>query len=85
MDAGLSPETAQERVGGSDILGKEEGHPGAAVGMGVGSNENVEELAKTLKAIVGVVEHGIFWAGDRKPVVAYFGMTDGSVKILGGH
>ena len=80
----LSPtETGHERVGGSDVLGKEEGHEGAAVGMGVGANENVEELAKCLKAIVGVVEHGIFWQGDRKPLMAYFGMEDGSVAVRG--
>ncbi|KAA8913245.1 ribose-5-phosphate isomerase [Sphaerosporella brunnea] len=35
----------------------------------------------TLKSIVGVVEHGIFWAGDRKPVTAYFGMEDGTVSV----
>ena len=81
VDAGLSPDTGHERVGGSDVLGKEEGHPGAAVGMGLGANENVEELARTLKNIVGVVEHGIFWMGDRKPVMAYFGMEDGSVAV----
>ncbi|CCX06479.1 ribose-5-phosphate isomerase [Pyronema domesticum] len=80
VDAGLG-----ERVGGSDVLGKEEGHPGAAVGMGVGANEHVEELAKTLKSIVGVVEHGIFWGGDKKPVMAYFGMEDGSVAVRGHH
>lgn len=49
--------------------------------MGVGANENVEELAKALKGIVGVVEHGIFWAGDKKPIMAYFGMEDGSVSV----
>ncbi|KAI5787148.1 ribose 5-phosphate isomerase A [Geopyxis carbonaria] len=85
VDAGLTAETGAERVGGSDILGKEEGHPGAAVGMGLGVNENVEELARALKAIVGVVEHGIFWAGDRKAAMAYFGMEDGSVSVRGGH
>jgi ribose 5-phosphate isomerase A len=78
----LSP-SGHERVGGSNVLGKEEGHPGAAVGMGLGSNDNVEELARTLKSIVGVVEHGIFWAGDRKPVMAYFGMEDGTVTVRG--
>ncbi|KAF8245852.1 ribose 5-phosphate isomerase [Wilcoxina mikolae CBS 423.85] len=83
VDAGLSPDTGHERVGGSDVLGKEEGHPGAAVGMGLGANENVEELARTLKGVVGVVEHGIFWAGDRKPVMAYFGMEDGTVAVRG--
>ncbi|KAL7274349.1 ribose-5-phosphate isomerase rki1 [Rhizina undulata] len=83
VDAGA--QSGGERVGGSDILGKEEGHPGAAVGMGVGTNEKVEELAKVLKGIVGVVEHGIFWAGDRKPIMAYFGMKDGSVKVRGSH
>jgi len=81
VDAGLSKGTGAERVGGSDVLGKEEGHPGAAVGMGVGANDNVEELAKALKSILGVVEHGIFWAGDRKPIMAYFGMEDGSVAV----
>jgi ribose 5-phosphate isomerase A len=85
VDAGLSPETGAERVGGSDVLGKEEGHPGAAVGMGLGANENVEELAKTLKSIVGVVEHGIFWAGDKKPSIAYFGMDDGTVAVRPSH
>lgn len=87
VDAGLNPDTGHERVGGSNVLGKEEGHPGAAVGMGLGSNENVEEMARTLKSIVGVVEHGIFWSGDRKPVMAYFGMEDGSVNVRGniGH
>ncbi|RPA99512.1 hypothetical protein L873DRAFT_1767181 [Choiromyces venosus 120613-1] len=74
-------ERGGERVGGMDILGKEEGHPGAAVGMGVGSNEKVEGLAKALKGMVGVVEHGIFWSGDRKPIVAYFGMEDGRVEL----
>jgi ribose 5-phosphate isomerase A len=83
VDAGLSPDTGHERVGGSDVLGKEEGHPGAAVGMGLGANDNVEELARTLKGVVGVVEHGIFWAGDRKPVMAYFGMEDGTVAVRG--
>ncbi|KAG0642558.1 ribose 5-phosphate isomerase A-domain-containing protein [Tuber brumale] len=76
-------ERGGERVGGMDILGKEGGHPGAAVGMGVGSNEKVEELARALKSIVGVVEHGIFWNGDRKPAVAYFGMEDGRVETRG--
>ncbi|KAI5852265.1 ribose 5-phosphate isomerase A [Tricharina praecox] len=87
VDTGLNPDTGHERVGGSNVLGKEEGHPGAAVGMGLGSNENVEEMARTLKSIVGVVEHGIFWSGDRKPVMAYFGMEDGSVAVRGnmGH
>jgi ribose 5-phosphate isomerase A len=49
--------------------------------MGVGSNDKVEELARALNSIVGVVEHGIFWSGDRKPVVAYFGMEDGRVEF----
>lgn len=70
------------RAGGSELLGKEGGHPGAAVGMGVGGNEEVGELAKVLKGIVGVVEHGIFWAGDKKPAIAYFGMEDGQTKVL---
>lgn len=81
VDAGLTVETGPERVAGSSILGKEEGHPGASIGMGVGANENVEELARVLKGIVGVVEHGIFWAGDKKPVMAYFGMEDGTVSV----
>lgn len=80
VDAGAI-ERGGERVGGVDILGKEGGHPGAAVGMGVGSNEKVEELARALKSIVGVVEHGIFWSGDRRPIVAYFGMEDGRVEV----
>jgi len=81
VDAGLTAETGPERVAGSSILGKEEGHPGASMGMGVGANENVEELARALKGIVGVVEHGIFWAGDKKPIMAYFGMEDGTVSV----
>lgn len=48
-------------------------------GAGIGENAAVERLAAEIKKIVGVVEHGIFWAGDVKPVVAYFGMEDGSV------
>lgn len=69
-----------ERVGGLELLGKEGGHPGAAVGMGVGGNEKVEDLARVLKGIVGVVDHGVFWSGDRKPLMAYFGMEDGKVE-----
>lgn len=69
-----------ERVGGLELLGKEGGHPGAAVGMGVGANEKVEDLARVLKGIVGVVDHGVFWSGDRKPLMAYFGMEDGKVE-----
>ena len=46
---------------------------------GVGSSEKVEALARGMKSLVGVVEHGIFWSGDKKPVVAYFGMEDGTV------
>jgi ribose 5-phosphate isomerase A len=79
VDAG-AVERGGERVSGIDILGKEGGHPGAAVGMGVGGNEKVEELARVLTNIVGVVEHGIFWSGDKKPVMAYFGMEDGRVE-----
>lgn len=79
IDAG-AVQRGGERVGGLELLGKEGGHPGAAVGMGVGGNGKVEELAKVLKGIVGVVEHGVFWAGDRKPVMAYFGMEDGKVE-----
>lgn len=79
LDAG-AVQMGGERVGGLDILGKEGGHPGAAVGMGVGGNEKVEELARILKNIVGVVEHGVFWSGDKKPVMAYFGMEDGKVE-----
>ncbi|KAF8464112.1 ribose 5-phosphate isomerase A-domain-containing protein [Kalaharituber pfeilii] len=52
---------------------------GIVTGGGVGPNEAVEALAKSIKSIVGVVEHGIFWAGDRKPIVAYFGMQNGEV------
>lgn len=85
VDAGLTAETGPERVAGSSILGKEEGHPGSSIGMGLGANENVEELARTLKSIVGVVEHGIFWAGDKKPVMVYFGMEDGSVSVRQQH
>lgn len=69
-----------ERVGGLELLGKEGGHPGAAVGMGVGANEKVEDLARVLKGIVGVVDHGVFWSGDRKPLMAYFGMENGKVE-----
>ena len=54
------------------------------IGGGVGKNEDVEELAKTIKGLVGVVEHGIFWAMDRKPIVAYFGMEDGLVTTREG-
>ncbi|RPA83585.1 ribose 5-phosphate isomerase [Ascobolus immersus RN42] len=42
---------------------------------------STEEVALRLKAIVGVLEHGIFWEGDKKPVVAYFGMEDGGVTM----
>lgn len=44
-----------------------------------GLGKHTELLAEKLKGIVGVVDHGIFWEGDKKPVVAYFGMEDGSV------
>lgn len=53
------------------------------VGGGIGGNRAVGELARILKNIVGVVEHGLFWAGDKKPVMAYFGMEDGGVTIQG--
>lgn len=46
-------------------------------GLGI----STEEIALRLKAIVGVLEHGIFWEGDKKPLVAYFGMEDGSVTM----
>lgn len=45
----------------------------------VGLGKHAELAAEKLKGIVGVVDHGIFWEGDKKPVVAYFGMEDGSV------
>lgn len=48
--------------------------------QGLGAEGVVEALAKQLKDIVGVVEHGIFWRGDRKPDAAYFGMEDGTVR-----
>lgn len=37
----------------------------------------VIELAESLKGIVGVVEHGIFWRGDRRPERAFFGGVEG--------
>ncbi|PWW80695.1 ribose 5-phosphate isomerase, partial [Tuber magnatum] len=37
----------------------------------------VVELAESLKGIVGVVEHGIFWRGDRRPDKAFFGGAGG--------
>ena len=50
-----------------------------AKGKGIGNPYIVEGLAKLIKSTVGVVEHGIFCKGNVKPVVAYFGMEDGTV------
>ncbi|CAZ83391.1 unnamed protein product [Tuber melanosporum] len=41
----------------------------------------VVELAESLKGIVGVVEHGIFWRGDRRPEKAFFGGAGGVVRM----
>lgn len=46
----------------------------------------VQELAKEIKGIIGVVEHGLFYGGSSgwkgRPQTAYFGMEDGSVNVL---
>jgi len=53
----------------------------------------VENLARAIKGIAGVLEVGIFYGltgpqatakggiGGQKPVAAYFGMTDGTVTV----
>ncbi|EPS43387.1 hypothetical protein H072_2657 [Dactylellina haptotyla CBS 200.50] len=47
----------------------------------------VQDLAAAIKGIVGVVEHGLFYGGSKgwqgRPEIAYFGMEDGSVNMLG--
>jgi len=48
-------------------------------GKGIGDPYTVEKLAELIKSTVGVVEHGIFCKGNAKPVIAYFGMEDGTV------
>lgn len=60
---------------------------------GQGRIWKINELAKKIKAIVGVLEVGIFSGmtgpeamaqggqGGEKPIAAYFGMQDGSVKV----
>jgi ribose 5-phosphate isomerase A len=63
-------------------------------GTGKDGKWEVLTLAKKLKSIVGVVEHGLFsgrngWevtaageeGGGQKPVAAYFGMEDGQVQV----
>lgn len=65
-------------------------------GAGDGSNGlwNVEELAKQIRGITGVLEVGLFCGydgieasekgakiGGQKPIAVYFGMEDGSVKL----
>jgi len=54
-----------------------------AKGKGIGDTPTVERLAELIKAIVGVVDHGIFCNVNVKPVIAYFGMEDGSVTTRG--
>ncbi|KAL7273016.1 ribose-5-phosphate isomerase rki1 [Rhizina undulata] len=51
-------------------------------GNGVGKERDVKALAKALKLMLGVVEHGIFWAGDRKPDVAYLGLRGESGGVI---
>ena len=66
-----------------------------ARGMGEGGKWEVENLAARLKSMLGVVEVGLFCGRNgfqaqeaglprtgQKPVAAYFGMEDGSVKFL---
>ncbi|RPB00498.1 ribose 5-phosphate isomerase [Choiromyces venosus 120613-1] len=45
------------------------------------SSTAVVELAESLKGIVGVVEHGIFWRGDRRPEKAFFGGAGGGAGV----
>ena len=67
---------------------------GDSKGIGKEGKWEVLTLAKKLKSIVGVVEHGLFsgrngWevraageeGGGQKPVAAYFGMEDGQVQV----
>lgn len=65
---------------------------GKGTGLGDGTWE-VVALSKRIKAITGVLEVGIFAGltgpeaqaqglrGGQKPVAAYFGMADGTVKV----
>lgn len=62
-------------------------------GSGKGGIWEVDQLARVIKGIAGVLEVGIFsgltgpqataagGVGGQKPVAAYFGMPDGSVSV----
>jgi len=47
----------------------------------------VQDLAEAIKAVVGVVDHGLFYGGSKgwraRPEIAYFGMENGTVSVLG--
>lgn len=72
------------------------GDVAAGKGKGDGTDGvwSVEQLAKKIKAITGVLEVGLFYGhdgyeaaelgiggGGQKPVAVYFGMADGSIKV----
>ena len=67
---------------------------GKGKGEGAEGVWEVNELARRIKAITGVLEVGLFSGvdgyeaqkakhgkGGQKPVVVYFGMSDGSVQV----